>query len=275
MSGALTQLVVCIDDFGMHAGVNQAALELGGAGRVSAVGCMVDGPAWREGGAVLRNTLRGKADLGLHLDFTEPWPQVGPRPLSRLIVSAYAGRLARQSVADDIRRQLDRFEDSAGAPPDFVDGHQHVHQLPTIRVALLDELKRRYGARLPWIRSTRPPAGATVKAHIINLLGGAALRRMAQRDGFAQNRHLLGVYGFDGDAHAYRHRVAGWLAQAQSRDLLMCHPAAHGADALARARRTEYDFFRGDEFGALLLQHRVAVVRLSALNAQGNTSYKS
>jgi predicted glycoside hydrolase/deacetylase ChbG (UPF0249 family) len=264
-----TSLIICIDDFGMDAGINEAAYELGGTGRASAVSCMVDGPAWRDGAGVLRRTLCGKVDIGVHLNLTEPWPCRRQRRLGGLIVSAYAGALSRKGMDNEVRHQLDAFEDAVGVQPDFVDGHQHVHQLPTIRDALLDELSRRYAGRLPWIRNTRPPAPAwqvdreLIKPQIIGLLGSAALRRLAQQRGFRQNAHLLGVYRFDGSAAQYQQRVGRWLSQAHSGDLLMCHPASHGSDALCRARRIEYDFFRSEEFTQLLLQYRVAVVRLN------------
>ncbi len=262
-----TLLAVCIDDFGMHDGVNQAALELGGAGRVSAVACMVDGPAWRDGAQAMQHGLKGKVDIGLHLDLTEPWPGGARKPSHpALVLAAYAGRVPRAHARDEVRRQLDAFEDVAGMAPDFVDGHQHVHQLPIIREALIGELLQRYPKRLPWIRNTAPPAHGRfeLKPRIIGMLGSAALGRLAQAGGFRQNRHLLGAYGFDGAAQAYRQRVCRWLAQAQDHDLLMCHPASGGNDALARARGIEYAFLRSQDFAELLAQWNVSVTRLSA-----------
>jgi chitin disaccharide deacetylase len=38
-------LAICVDDYGLHAGVNVAAIALAGAGRVSAISAMVGGPA--------------------------------------------------------------------------------------------------------------------------------------------------------------------------------------------------------------------------------------
>ena len=266
-AGKPTLLAVCIDDFGMHDGVNQAALELGAAGRVSAVGCMVDGPAWREGAPAMQIALKGKLDIGLHLDFTEPWRGgQARRSHPALVLAAYAGRVSPAHARDEVRRQLDAFEDGAGMAPDFVDGHQHVHQLPAIREALIDELRQRYPQQRPWIRNTAPPAHGRfqLKPAIIGMLGNAALERLARAGGFRQNRHLLGVYGFDGDAAAYRQRVCGWLAQAQDHDLLMCHPAAGGSDALARARRIEYEFLRGQDYSELLDQYGVTVYRIGA-----------
>ncbi|HEU4777102.1 MAG TPA: ChbG/HpnK family deacetylase [Telluria sp.] len=255
--GQTTSLIVCIDDFGMHDGVNLAALELGAAGRACAVGCMVDGPAWHDGAGAMRATLCGKVDIGLHLDLTE-----GPRrSLGKLIASAYTGLLSHKAMGDEVRRQLDAFEDAMQMAPDFVDGHRHVHQLPTIRAVLVEQLSRRYAGRLPWIRHSRPPTGAPIKSQIIGLLGSAAMRRLARAYGFRLNEHLLGVYGFNDTAAQYRQRVGQWLAQACNGDVLMCHPAAHGGDALCRARRIEYDFYRGAEFSGLLQRYRIALVR--------------
>jgi predicted glycoside hydrolase/deacetylase ChbG (UPF0249 family) len=259
-----TSLAVCIDDFGMHGGVNDAALALGGAGRVTAVSCMVKGPAWRAGARDAQRELRGKTDLGLHLDFTEQWPgSTRQRTLPALIVSAYVGKLSRKETSDEVRRQFDAFEDESGAAPDFIDGHQHVHQLPTIREALIDELRRRYPGQRQWIRNCAPPVSFELKPHIIGMLGGAALRQLAKHAGFPQNQHLLGVYGFTSTASAYRQRMGRWLSQAVDRDLLMCHPATGGSDALPTPRRIEYDFLRSADFIDMLQQSGVTLARLS------------
>jgi predicted glycoside hydrolase/deacetylase ChbG (UPF0249 family) len=267
-------LAVCIDDFGMHAGVNDAALELGRAGRVTAISCMVHGPAWRAGAQDAQRELRGKVDLGLHLDFTEQWPGSTRHTLPALILSAYAGRLSSKETSDEVRRQFDAYEDASGARPDFVDGHQHVHQLPTIREALVAELRRRYPGQRPWIRNCAPPGRFELKPHIIDMLGGAALRQLADQGGFPQNQHLLGVYGFAGTASAYRQRMGRWLSEAVDRDLLMCHPASGGADELVRARRIEYEFLRGGDFIDMLQQSGVTLARLSD-QVQGSTLYRS
>ncbi|MFL6658701.1 MAG: ChbG/HpnK family deacetylase [Massilia sp.] len=271
MSGPRS-LVVCIDDFGMHAGVNDAALELGSAGRVTAVGCLVDGPAWRSGASALLAALRGWGDVGLHIDLTEPWAGASPRSLPKLILAAYGGRLRAPAITAELKRQLDAFEDAAGAAPDFVDGHQHVHQLPVIRSALVAELLRRYPLRLPWIRSSLPPPtlqGFALKPQVIGMLGGRALRKLAQRAQLRQNRRLLGVYNFSGSAAAYRDRFDQWLAQAGDGDLLMCHPAAHGNDGLSQARQIEYAFLRSDAYREMLARHRITLLRLGQSGQSG------
>lgn len=249
---APTLLAVCVDDFGMHGGVNDAALALGGAGRATAVSCMVDGPAWRSGAGPLRQALAGKADIGLHLDLTEQRPGRPRRALPALIVAAYARRLSSRDMASELRRQLDAFEDAAGAAPDFVNGHQHVHQLPVIREALVAELLRRYRLRRPWLRNSLPPPcrhGFALKPYLIGMLGGAALSALAKRAGLRQNRRLLGVYGYAGSPERYRRHVRQWLAQALSECL--ARAVSRGAVAPRRAIKR-------------LRHHRVQLIRAEA-----------
>ncbi|MFN5701907.1 MAG: ChbG/HpnK family deacetylase, partial [Betaproteobacteria bacterium] len=50
---AVKRVVLCVDDFGLHEGVNQAVAELVDAGVVSATSCMSFGPAWANGAALL------------------------------------------------------------------------------------------------------------------------------------------------------------------------------------------------------------------------------
>src|SRR5678816_751997 len=138
-------------------------------------------------------------------------------------------------VDTEVRAQLDAFEDALGRGPDFVDGHQHVHQLPVVRDALLDELSRRYRSALPWLRSTRaahgwprPSASAwrdAAKARVVAALGGPGLAKRARLRGFAQNRRLCGVYDFSADEERFLTRLDGWLEACRTGDLLMCHPS--------------------------------------------------
>lgn len=258
-AGTARSLHVCIDDFGLHEGINQACVALASAGRVSAISCMVDGIAWTPGLAALRG-LPATAQIGLHLNLTEALPGARlHRPLSSLIRRAYARRLDATVVHGEIVRQLQAFESGLGRPPDFVDGHQHVHQLPIIRDELIRALDAHTGPRKAWLRSTLPaprwttpglPLGAIVKSRLIGALGAAALVGAADIRGYPRNRRMIGVYGFGGSEADYLSCLRGWLACADDGDLLMCHPAGPGPadDPIQDARRREYAVLSGDAY---------------------------
>lgn len=248
-------LCICVDDLGLHPGINAAALALARAGRVQALSCMVGAPAWDAAARTFREELAGKGqalDMGWHLDLSEHPLTLAPQPLKQLILRSALRRLDTRALRRELAAQLDAFCQSLGRLPDFVDGHQHVHQLPQVREALMDLLQAR-GAR-PWLRSTRradEPLGS--KAWLIQRLGQAGLSRLAAAQDLPQNQRLLGVYDFQGDTARYHALLQGWLAQARSGDLLMTHPSAapDPQDPIGAARRQECAVLSAPGFEAL------------------------
>lgn len=258
---------MCVDDFGLHAGINQAVLSLVQQGRLQAVSAMVGGPAWADGAPALRALDPRRVEVGLHLDLTEcPLQPALRRPLARLIALAYLRRLDASALRTEISAQLDAFEQAMGRAPAYVDGHQHVHQLPVVRTALLLELARRYPAGSLWLRATHSPQGAAhadartgFKSRVIAFLEGQSLAALARRQGLRQNARLLGVYDFTGGAEHYRARLDRWLQAARDGDLLMCHAGlpAPTPDALAAARQDEFAVLSAPGFADALAAARV------------------
>lgn len=265
MSRAVVAL--CVDDYGLHRGVDRAVQALAARGRVNAVSAMTGGPSWREGAPALHDVDPERTDVGLHLDLTEHPLTLPPRRLPALILRAYAGALDVALLRAEIAAQLDAFERALGRAPDHVDGHQHVHQLPRVREALAEALRSRYAGRLPWWRSTRAPSGAGVKARIIQALGDGACGRLARAAGLRRNARLLGVYGFDADAAGYRAHLDAWLTQAADGDLLMCHAAVDdpqgAADALRAARQAEAEVLLSPAFDEALQRAGVRLAPIS------------
>lgn len=265
------RIVVCGDDFGMNADIDEGMIALAGMGRLSAVSCLTLGPSFAANAARLAPM---NVDIGLHVNFTEALaPGAEPMPtLSRLILNAYTGRLDAAWVEAQLERQFDAFEAAFGRAPDYVDGHQHVHQLPGIREPLLSLLKRRYGTCMPWLRQTAPgmqfgiPLKESIKARVIGALGSAALAREARRDGMRTNRRLLGVYDFEGGKRRYADLLQNWLFNARDCDLLMCHPAMGSKDdcAMSRQRRAEFDVLASPKLGDWLNANGVHISRLPA-----------
>lgn len=277
-------LCICVDDFGLHAGINEAAFRLAALDRVHAIGCLVGSKAW---GTPWTEKLRrldpGRVDVGLHLDFTEcPLLPQSCRRLPWLIMRSLLHRLDAPDIRAEIRAQLDRFEQVIGRPPAFVDGHQHVHQLPVIRRELLAELAYRHHGAWPWLRSTRIGPWASrgghgqtrIKALCIDMLGATAFDAMVRRKGFAQNQRLLGVYDFKGGPERYRRLMAAWIGSAGNADLLMCHPALslHDSDPIGQARLWEYQVLAGADFATRLRDAAVVLAPMSRILSQRGES---
>lgn len=263
-------LAVCADDFGLSASIDTAIMQLALAGRVSGIGCMVQGRTWPDGARQMRR-LGLDVDVGLHLNFTEPVDSWGPLyPLHEVLMRSYTGSLDSAAIRASIELQLDHFESAFGRPPHYIDGHQHVHQLPVIRDALLASLTRRY-RRPPWVRCTIRRRSASLwrsrderKAWVIESLGGRALARAADEAGIARNDCFLGVYGFADLRPSYAVRMGAWLDAACARDVLVCHPgvAAEPGDAIGPARVAEFEFLTSDAFAQALADRRIEIRRL-------------
>lgn len=255
------RLAICADDFGMNDDVDGAILDLVVRQRVTTVSCLVGGDSWARQGPRLARQPIGIVETGLHFDLT--WAPLGglaPKPLPVLIACALARALSATRLREQVGRQLDAFEAVMQRVPDHVDGHQHVHQLPLVRDALLEVLDRRYPGKLPWIRSTRPSSGSTGKARLIDLLGGQACRLAAAARGRATSGRLLGVHDFHTDAEGYAALLDGWVAECRDGDVLMCHPGRNpGADddPLGVMRGIEWLVLSGDAFGQTLAREQV------------------
>lgn len=281
---ARTPLVLCADDYGMNASIGVSIRRLAAAGRISATSCMTNASSWPAEADSLR-LLRGRIGIGLHLTLT--WgrplgemPTVAPAgvlpTIGVLIRQSLAGRNPRVEVATEIERQLTRFVDWFGHPPDHVDGHQHVQALPGIRGPLLDVLRGAGLAGKAWIRdpAERPAAviGREEPAKAA-LVGGLAtgFRAAAERAGFLTNRGFSGFSAFDPERD-YEAEMAGFLSRLGTRPLVMCHPGTPRAEApdpaeadeIAAARPREEAYLASDRFA-----HRLEAAGLVLVPAPG------
>lgn len=266
-------MCICVDDYGLHPGVDEACHRLVALGRIGALSVMTDGPTWPDSARPLRSVPPDRLDVGLHLNFTEPFGVPPVWPLTGLLWRAPLRLLPRPALRESIRRQLGRLVDAMGRPPAHVDGHQHVQQLPVVRDLLLEELREAMGRlgipvdspQAPWLRCGQAPRAATLpesrKARIIEVFGAVPWARSARSEGWRCSEHLLGVYGFDAQGADLSGLWRHWLAIATDRDVIMCHPAAHApsTDVIGAARRREFELMVHPDFGGLLAQAGVAV----------------
>lgn len=273
----MAEVIICADDFAQSAAIDHAVIELIEGGVLTATSCMTLSPRWPDSAPQLTAKLRAKADVGLHLDFTQ-YAQALRMHHGVLVLRSLLRMLDSHAVRLNIRQQLDAFEQGVGTPPDYVDGHLHVHQLPVIRDVLVYELQQRYGQlpveKRPWLRISSPPAGSGFKARIIHWLGAKALQAAATAAGFKVSPCLLGVYDFKGDEAKYQAHWRNWARQLQQfvvqenrlPPVLMCHPskpinAMDGNDPIAHARVNEWRLMQSPTFAAWLMQADIQPVK--------------
>lgn len=258
-------IIICADDFGISAGVNRAILDLAAKGRLSAVSCMSAGPAWEEGGKALK-LLHKNVQVGMHLTLTYLPPltkELGERHPTeqRLLLQSWTRGLDKNLIEKEMRAQFEKFANVWQSPPDFIDGHQHVHVLPVIRDTLL-RLREEYAPRA-WMRNVvdMTALADSCKYGILAVMGWRWLLLLRQHN-IAHNKYLRGAYDYARPAD-YAALMEKWCSVKGSL-LLYCHPGFPDAalaefDTLLTPRQREYDFFNGDIFGAML-QEKISLV---------------
>jgi predicted glycoside hydrolase/deacetylase ChbG (UPF0249 family) len=264
----LKPLVLCADDFAVHEAASKGIAQLAALGRLSATSAMVLSPRWGQDVALLRE-LRGRIDVGLHLDWTSAFAvRVGHgMPLGRAMLKGLMGGFNRKAARAIIDRQLDAFEAQWKEPPDHVDGHQHVQQFAGIREALVQALNSRYPGAEPYLRISRAtPGQADMKSRIISGMGANTLETIAKNVDIRRAKALSGIYDFAGNEAAYAQRMAHWLHTTPASGIIMCHPAqglAEG-DAIGPARVREFTYLASPAFAAALCQAQARVARFRA-----------
>lgn len=238
-------VMLCADDFALNSAVDDAILQLAEVGILQAISCMTRSPRWPSAAIRLR-ALPNQPQVGLHIDLTEGFGSRLPG-IGALIIRSYLRLLSREKLAESLGAQLDAFIDQYGRPPDFIDGHQHVHQLPMVRDVLLELIDVRFRSRglpLPWVRNTVPVrSGLGRKAGLLSVLGGRSLRDRLASLGIPTNTGFAGVYGFDcSTPEEYGVWMQLWLRDTAPGLLVMCHPGCRieTGDAITHARITEY-----------------------------------
>jgi predicted glycoside hydrolase/deacetylase ChbG (UPF0249 family) len=248
-------LHLCADDYGLRPGVSRCIFELAARGRLSALSCLSNAEHWATAAPALRD-LPSSVEVGLHFNLSEGrpasaalravWPQLPPLP--RLIAAAHLRRLPLAAIGEEWSAQWQAFVDAQGRPPDFVDGHQHVHHLPGVRELVLAAAARTGVA----VRNTGRVLGPgwALKRWLIAHTGGTQLLAALQAQGLRHNAVLLGAYDFV--ASDYRALMRAWLAQVPAEGaLLFCHPGhadAGFADAIGAARKREAAYLASAEF---------------------------
>lgn len=270
-------LTICADDFGLKTAVNTAICALVRQGRLNAVSCMTVGSCVSQDDmTALRDAITAaphRVDIGLHFTLTEyrplgPMSSLAPEgnlpSIGRLMMRSSLGLLRRGEIEGELKRQWDAFISVVGRPPDFIDGHQHVHTLAVIRDVVLAAAKGCADGTI-WVRSCTAPtaeiAGTRIAVGRALLIAGLS-RRLAQTlraQHVPTNDAFFGINCFDRHVD-FGNAMRAWLHAAgkdRSRStLLMCHPGAPPIsedensihDPISDRRPDEYTYLSSSTF---------------------------
>lgn len=260
----LKRIFLCADDFGLNPGVCEGLLKLAHKQRLSAVSCMVNTADFIPYAQKL-SSLAEVVQIGLHFNLTEGmFLSDSCRAcftLPELLVKTHLRMVSASLVEQEFLAQLERFIQVMGRYPDFIDGHQHVHQFPVIRSIVLKEYECGLRAHKVAIRSTYPLnslTGFQLKGTILAYSGGMKLAAELKKRGIPHNPCFAGVYDFSPDAD-YRSLFCQWLQQVPDNTLIMCHPGEgqDDQDSIAPARQMELAYFASDAFVEDCITYRV------------------
>jgi hypothetical protein len=268
---------LCADDYGISRSVNAAIRKLILHERINATSVMTAAThldADEVDALDELNSGKTRAALGLHVTLTGPFKPLseGFEPLShghfltlnKMLRAAVMRRLDAARLTIEIATQIEAFVMAFGRPPDFIDGHQHVHLFPQVRDAVLKVAAE--AALGAWIRQCGRPRAAgrrnSRKELVLDVLS-FGFRRKARRLGVATNPAFAGAYDFD-NAPDFATVFPRFLAGLPDGGLIMCHPGFVDAelkrlDSLTDQREREFNYFNSDEFPQTLAAHGVTL----------------
>lgn len=259
---------VCVilnaDDFGLSAEIDAGILALLAKGRLTGVSMMPTGPLFAANGPKL-TAYADRADIGLHFTLTE-MPTLRAQGLRRadgtphtfgeVQSRAWRRDLDGAAVLDELERQWRAVRDSIGRPPSHIDSHQHIHQLPIVRDAVVAFVARQPVSERPYVRTAAERTGVVLRRGVdsVRALAFAWMARGVRKRLAAQrcqtNEGFTGVYDFS-TGTAYRERFRRFVRGARDNTILLCHPAMPGSsgcsDPIGPARVAEFAYFSGEE----------------------------
>jgi len=280
-----TRIAICADDYGISPAVDEAIISLVRKKRLSALSCMTAFENWPNSARRLNQTELDKVDVGLHVTLTNYPSLSGRNPFGekknfsspgKLVLASYSGQLNYACIRDEIAAQLDHFEQERGHPPDFIDGHHHVHQLPVVSRALIDLVDER-GLKI-WVRNCGEKIGTILSRKVavgktlFLMINSLRLRRECFARDLKTNTGFAGCYDLT-NAVEFRTLFKRFLSRTSNGTLLMCHPGGvddtlRQRDSLVEQRVREADYLAGSDFLNDLAEAGVALVRLSQISHQ-------
>ena len=158
-----------------------------------------------------------------------------------------------------------------GQPPNFIDGHQHIHQLPVVRDAILKVIASKSFKDKVWLRASGEPLVKTLRRGIsigrtmaIGVLG-KSFKKLAARSGLITNDVLIGSYNYQSERMGVE-ILSKFLQNTQDGTLMYFHPGYNDPvletrDILTTHRESELEIVISDSFLKILASADVRLAR--------------
>ncbi|MBY0377180.1 MAG: ChbG/HpnK family deacetylase [Gammaproteobacteria bacterium] len=275
------KVILCADDFALNTGISAAIIELLNKQCISATSCMTTSLLWPEWGARLK-PLASQADIGLHWDLTQFTPLSaamdqglkGPLSIGQTIIKAYSRQFSFSTLERECLLQLQSFSDVMGFAPHFIDGHQHIHQFPLLRDALLSACKTYFKKNMPPIRLVNgypflsPLRNSPLKL-LIHALGRNAFKRQLDKAHWPYYEDFKGIYVFKGNPNVAT-LFKQFIQQVATHGIIMCHPghlSDPATDPISQLREQEYTFLNSPQWQRLRQTESVQLCRYSEMTS--------
>ena len=242
------KIILCSDDYGQNIAVSRGILELVQKDRISAVSCLVNREDFNFYAEQIKPFL-DKIDIGLHFNLTDN------HKLAGLLIKSKLHLLRRTEIEVEFNQQLNRFIQIMGREPDFIDGHQHVHQLPVICDAIFNVCEKRLEGQMPYIRYVnyeklgKLPT-AKLKALVIKLVTDLRFEPKLIDLKIPYNKSFSGIYDFK-NSFKYNTIFPQFLSRIQNNGIIMCHAGMLSndpEDPIAKSRYDEWQYFASEQF---------------------------
>lgn len=282
-------LIICADDFGISPSVSNGILELLSKKRLTAVSCMVNYDKYITYQVKDLLNFKSNCDIGLHLNLTSG------KPLSKkinrgsglvdkngnflkfhkLLGNILLNKVNKKLLFLEIKDQIDYFVFLTKKLPDFIDGHQHVQQLPVIRDLLPEICDKYFKNKNLYIRVGRFP----LKNSLLRLLNpemllGSYLIHIYSKNSIESlssfnikfNNYLFGYHKYNNEQN-FGKVFENYLKLSKSKnDIFFVHPGYTDEllikrDSLIEGRLKNQEFLLSENFISLLLKYKIKINR--------------
>jgi predicted glycoside hydrolase/deacetylase ChbG (UPF0249 family) len=175
----------------------------------------------------------------------------------------------------ELTAQIENFTEFTGQLPDYIDGHQHIHQLPMIRHVLINKIKQLENHKRIYTRLPANPFLITLKSpqrlkeFAIKMMGSNSFEQQLKKSNIAFNSSFSGTYYF-AKCKSYRNYFIKFLKQIKTGGIILCHPGhllEDHVDPNFNNRWNEYQYLVSNDFLFDCEQQKTIFTKFSELSS--------